>query len=141
MACCDPQIHARITFACPAMLTCLLHTAHSEQEAAERNAKELLATEAQCKSHTEGGQKKGKKKKKVDIACSAAVMQLKPSQDYMHLCLHMFLPCFIREHRLSEDLIGAAETCRWWTDCFVRMYSTHVGLQHTARNHRMLWQY
>lgn len=46
-------------------LTCLVLTAHSEQEAAERNALELLATEAQSKSHTEGGQKKGKKKKKV----------------------------------------------------------------------------
>lgn len=37
----------------------------TEQQAAERNAQELLATEAQSKSHPEGGQKKGKKKKKV----------------------------------------------------------------------------
>ena len=39
----------------------------SEQQAAERNAQELLATEAQSKSHPEGGQKKSKKKKKVDV--------------------------------------------------------------------------
>ncbi|KAL3144125.1 hypothetical protein ABBQ32_003915 [Trebouxia sp. C0010 RCD-2024] len=36
----------------------------TELQAAERNAQELLATEAKSKSHHEGGQKKGKKKKK-----------------------------------------------------------------------------
>ena len=39
----------------------------SEQQAAERNAQELLATEAQSKTQPEGGQKKGKKKKKVIV--------------------------------------------------------------------------
>ena len=38
-----------------------------ELQAAERNAQELLATEAKSKSHPEGGQKKGKKKKKVSL--------------------------------------------------------------------------
>ena len=38
-----------------------------EQQAAERNAQELLATEAQSKSHPEGEKKKGKKKKKVHV--------------------------------------------------------------------------
>lgn len=40
-----------------------------EQQAAERNAQELLATEAQSKSHPEGEKKKGKKKKKVHVLC------------------------------------------------------------------------
>lgn len=39
----------------------------TEQQAAERNATELLATEAQSKSVTEGGQKKSKKKKKASV--------------------------------------------------------------------------
>lgn len=46
-------------------LTCQLPAARMEQQAAERNAQELLATEAQSKSHPEGEKKKGKKKKKV----------------------------------------------------------------------------
>lgn len=44
---------------------CCLRAVRTELQAAERNAQELLATEAKSKSHHEGGQKKGKKKKKV----------------------------------------------------------------------------
>lgn len=46
-----------------------LPAVRTEQQAAERNAQELLATEAQSKSHPEGEKKKGKKKKKVCVLC------------------------------------------------------------------------
>lgn len=49
------------------MLKCLLPAVRMDQQAAERNAQELLATEAQSKSHPEGEKKKGKKKKKVHV--------------------------------------------------------------------------
>lgn len=49
------------------MLKCSLPAVRMDQQAAERNAQELLATEAQSKSHPEGEKKKGKKKKKVHV--------------------------------------------------------------------------